>query len=784
MTKIDHKISIPGYRIIRKIGEGGMSVVYLAHQESLKRDVALKVMRPIITDEENVVRRFEQEAEIIAKLYHPNIVNIYEVGHVDDEVLFYSMPYLQHGDLTTFAYQNDDELKVMLAGICDGLSYAHTQGVVHRDIKPENILFDQFGNVQIADFGIALSTGRRRFTKDSRIVGSVYYMSPEQAQSKHVDARSDIYGLGAILYEILTGDPVFDEDSDLSLMMAHVSNPIPQLPEELSHWQFIIDRCLAKSPNQRFQNMESLKQAVLSIGAKPPVATWKLKMAAFTAVALLTVLGTWYWHTIRQEPETKLLPKTQTTVTKELDDAEVIDSELEQMPAVSDEQAPTELVVDETPIKPAKINQLSAEEVAQLLKNAKRNIAKKQLTIPADENALDQVLKLLDNIPDHAEGLGLLSEVMASYYDLLYQAVNKNDLIQAQQFADSVSEVRHKTILVDESLLAQLEQNTELERSLLLGAVVEKVNAAKRSINLEKAQQLIALVDQVVPGQDLVNELLGSIETVLKTGRILNDAGYIKSVVIAPQINSKKGLVSYGLAVSQSEITWAQYDSYVRATNQSLKRCKSHTSSNLIFSQRNYTKPGFKVSKHMPVVCVTWQQASEYAQWLSEQTGHHYRLPTAREWRHVYRMSEQKVSCGSANLAGQEFPLKEADKRSDYRTDRRQDNRDDKQQDQNAEKSLYNCDDGTVYVATIDRFKKNKLGIIGLAGNVSEWLSGCEKLGKFKAIFNKDDLCDSNPIIGRSWLSGPDHDGGIQSIDFDDAWTHIGFRLIRDLRKE
>ncbi|VAW37941.1 Serine/threonine protein kinase PrkC, regulator of stationary phase, partial [hydrothermal vent metagenome] len=171
MTKIDHKINIPGYRIIRKIGEGGMSVVYLAFQQSLKREVALKAMRPIITDEESVIRRFEQEAEIIAKLYHPNIVNIYEVGHVDEDVLFYSMPYLQHGDLTSVAYQNDDELKQMLAGICDGLAYAHTQGVVHRDIKPENILFDQFGNVQIADFGIALSTGSRRFTKDSKVLG-------------------------------------------------------------------------------------------------------------------------------------------------------------------------------------------------------------------------------------------------------------------------------------------------------------------------------------------------------------------------------------------------------------------------------------------------------------------------------------------------------------------------------------------------------------------------------------------------------------------------------------
>ncbi len=746
MTKNDHKINIPGYRIIRKIGEGGMSVVYLAFQESLKREVALKVMRPIITDEENVVRRFEQEAEIIAKLYHPNIVNIYEVGHVDDEVLFYSMPYLQHGDLTSVAYQNDDELKQLIAGICDGLAYAHTQGVVHRDIKPENILFDQFGNVQIADFGIALSTGRRRFTKDSKIVGSVYYMSPEQAQSKHVDKRSDVYGLGAILYELLTGDPVFEEESDLSMMMAHLSNPVPKLPDELAHWQNVIDKCLAKSPSQRYQDMDSLKQAVLAVNAKHDSPKQRIAVMLATMALFLTLVVVVFW----------LIKPTQTSQQVDLNQSieQADDSLIQPTTETRPQNSPPTVAKTQTVV----VNQLSDSEVSELLRKAKNNIAQKQLTTPLDNNALDQILLLLKNIPDHQAGLNLLSDVMAGYYQLLYQAVQKSNLTSAETLAESVSEVRHRTILVDEALLLQLEENTDLERSLLLGEVVAQVAAAKKSLNHQQAQQLITLLDQVIPGQELVDDLLDSISTMLKPGQILIDNQGVKTVVITPQFN--KSTLNYGLAVTQSEITFAQYDRFVRATDHQLQRCKSKLKANLIFSQRNYTKPGFKVTNDMPVVCVTWHDANQFANWLSQKTGLSYRLPSAREWNHINKLSQQPFKCGSANLAGQEFP------------------------DKSLGSSWVNCDDGSPYIAPINRYPKDNLGLSGMAGNVSEWLAGCEKLGKFKAIFHSDDLCDNNPVVGRSWLSGSDDKGAVHKVDFDQAWTHIGFRLIRDLRKE
>jgi len=161
-------------------------------------------------------------------------------------------------------------------------------------------------------------------------------------------------------------------------------------------------------------------------------------------------------------------------------------------------------------------------------------------------------------------------------------------------------------------------------------------------------------------------------------------------------------------------------------------------------------------------LCVSWPDANQYALWLSEQTGHKYRLPTAREWRHLRALSQPNAACGAANLAGQELQAKWQDKAKDT--------------------PLQACDDGIMYVAQKAQFGKDGVGLYGLCGNVSEWLSGCEALGKFKAIFSPDDQCDSNPVIGHSWLSGPEDDGAVKAVDFDEAWTHIGFRLIRDLR--
>lgn len=741
MTSSHHSIQIPGYRIIRQIGEGGMSVVYLAFQESLKREVALKIMRPVITDEVNVVKRFKQEAEIIAKLYHPNIVSIYDVGSVDEQTLFYAMPYLQHGDLTGFAYHNDEELIKVMSGLCQGFAYAHAQGVVHRDIKPENILFDQFGNVKIADFGIALSSGKRRFTKDQRILGSIHYLSPEQARSKHVDARSDIYGLGAILYEVLTGEPVFDAPDDLGIMMAHVESPVPRLPKKVAHWQPIIDRCLAKSPNQRFQSMPELQKAIEQLTPQlkqGPVRRLKAWPYLLVSVLLLGIMAAgWLWSN-RDVLVTKPVQQSTEQVVKTTDQPDFVRGQ------------PTSVA---EPTESEHEHKLSPKTVQALLAGAKQNIQNKQLTTPEDNNALDKLLQVLADQSGHSEARDLLSGINDGYFELAYQAVLKRQYNLAEQFAEALTTVRHKVALVDESLLHYLDSHSEMTVSLLLGSLSEQVNRAVNNNNRPLVTRLIGLTDVFVPGHRLVDEFNELLAKMPERGEVLKDQMGIQAVLITPQAG---GSIGYGFYVTATEITRAQYRQFSQATERPLQKCNSLLKSNLIFSGRNLDKVGFPYSDNMPAVCVTWQDAKDYAEWLSAQSGHSYRLLKPKEWQLLNRQADTAKRCGQANLAGLEFP------------------------DKNDGVTYYDCDDGYPHLASVRAFGSSDSGLYGINGNAAEWLDGCEEPGKLKSLFKPDKPCGKNPVAGLSWLSDQQANGDIRWIDYGDAYTHIGFRLVRE----
>lgn len=748
----DHiNIKIPGYRIIRQIGEGGMSVVYLAFQESLKREVALKIMRPVVVDEGNVVKRFKQEAEIIAKLYHPNIVSIYDVGSLDDQILYYSMPYLQHGDLTGFAYHNDEELIRVLISLCQGFAYAHAQGVVHRDIKPENILFDQFGNVKIADFGIALSAGNRRFTKDQRIVGSIHYLSPEQARSKHVDARSDIYGLGAILYEVLTGSPVFDEGDDLAIMMAHVEKAVPRLPKKVSHWQPIIDKCLAKSPNQRFQSMQSLQDAIESLS--PQVAlgpirrlqAWPYLLAS--GVFMLFVVGLVGWlngsFISLNDPSSQhsTIPTAETIGTSDFVTTSSLNAEKgDDLVSLSDSNTMLELPEP----------QLSDSETEGLLVAAKSNIERKQLTTPASDNALDKLLTILKDQPNHLAAKTMLSEISDGYFELVYQSVLNHKISQAEGYAESVATVRHKVALVNEQLLKYLTDHSEMTVSLLLGTLAEQVRNAVANYNQNLGSRLIQLTDLLMPNHPIVAELYSELEQLPSGGQIKVDSMGIASVLVIPPVAAD---IKYGFYVTATEITYGQYQAFVKATNRSPEKCKSQLKTNLIFSQRTLENPGFAVSDEMPVICVSWQDAQDYSKWLNGQTGLDYRLLSADHWR-IIATPGKALTCGRQNLAGLEFGAQETDK------------------------SLYPCDDGFPRLAPVKAFSASGNKLYGVQGNVKEWLSGCEDLGKIKGFFKPAQKCGSNPAAGLSWLSTLDDKSEIEQINNGEAWTHIGFRLM------
>jgi len=198
---------IPGYRITRIIGHGGMSTVYLGAQLSLSRDVAIKVMRADVLADEISRRRFENEARTIARLEHPHIVSIYEVGRTSEGQPWYSMPYLGCGHLGQRDLTHDHtRIRQILEALLSALAFAHARGVIHRDVKAENVLFDESERPLLADFGIALRRGHgTRVTLTGLAIGSTAYMAPEQARGQQVDPRSDLYSVGVLAWEMLTG---------------------------------------------------------------------------------------------------------------------------------------------------------------------------------------------------------------------------------------------------------------------------------------------------------------------------------------------------------------------------------------------------------------------------------------------------------------------------------------------------------------------------------------------------------------------------------------------------
>lgn len=283
-------ISIPGYEIERELGVGGMARVYLAIQSSLERRVALKVMAPALAADASFSKRFLREARTIASLTHPHIVAVYEVGVTNDHLHYFSMQYLPGGDFAQRMRKGVEQTEVVrvLCGIAKALGFAHQQGVVHRDVTPGNIMFDAADTPQLTDFGIARAlSGSTRITSTGVSIGTSNYMSPEQARGGEVDARSDLYSLGVLTFEALTGRPPYQGPDGFAVAYAHVFEPIPRLPAALQHWQAFIDQALAKDPAHRFASADELIAAMQEVrSASESTALQLLPVAAESLPAL------------------------------------------------------------------------------------------------------------------------------------------------------------------------------------------------------------------------------------------------------------------------------------------------------------------------------------------------------------------------------------------------------------------------------------------------------------------------------------------------------------------
>jgi hypothetical protein len=251
-------VQVPGFKVLRKVGEGGMATVYLAMQESLDREVALKVMAPVLAANEAFCEQFMKEGRIAAKLTHPHLMTVHDIGE-ENGVYYLASEYLPAGTLRDrMDGISIAEVLEIARDVAAGLAYAHANGFVHRDVKPGNIMFRSDGTAVLADFGIAkamnATTGQ---TMTGTAIGTPDYMSPEQAQANPVDGRSDLYSLGAVLFECLAGHKAYRAGDPYTVALMHVIEPVPKLPDNVAWLQPLIEGLMAKKPDDRFTNGET-----------------------------------------------------------------------------------------------------------------------------------------------------------------------------------------------------------------------------------------------------------------------------------------------------------------------------------------------------------------------------------------------------------------------------------------------------------------------------------------------------------------------------------------------
>ena len=280
-----HEVEISGYRMLEKIGSGGMATVYLAERTSDHLRLVMKIMNERLTEESEFLKRFIQEYGLVSRINCPQVVRIYDQG-VTDQHVYIAMEHFGDGDLRARIRNGLDanEALDILENIARGLSAVHAHGIVHRDLKPDNVMFRSGGTLAIVDFGIATKQlGGVDLTDQGDVLGTPHYLSPEQARGRPLDGRSDLYSLGIVFFEMLTGRRPFRAKDAVGLAQKHVNQPLPRLPSEMARYQELMDCLTAKRVEDRFATAGELiayvqaskvaLQGAVQLGARAAAAT-------------------------------------------------------------------------------------------------------------------------------------------------------------------------------------------------------------------------------------------------------------------------------------------------------------------------------------------------------------------------------------------------------------------------------------------------------------------------------------------------------------------------------
>jgi len=589
---------IAGYRLLRVINHGGMSTVYLARQHALSRDVAIKVMSPQALGDEVVRRRFENEVRTIARLEHPHVVRIHEVGRTDDGLPYYAMPFMARGHLGQRDYSKSESRAVAVAEtLLSVLEYAHARGVVHRDVKAENVLFDDAERPLLADFGIALRRdwGGARMTGMGLAVGSTAYMAPEQARGEMVDGRADLYSLGVLLWEMLTGHLPYEAGDALSMAVMHAQDPIPKLPEHLHHWQRFMNRALAKAPAQRFQDAAQMRAGMAAVAHRSmwpqlrdrlerlgPLQRWAKPIWAVGAMLALVGVGLLLANTPSGRNSFFRVQGTSAPAAAQVD--------------------PTEAMLQPLPELPMR----------NAIDTARKHIAQRQLTTPADANAYTSVLEAWHADSAHPEVLAVIGELTDALGEELARAVREGNDQRARDLFAQATSLGQQTGNADSDAQRRLHEKAAT-------ALKTRFERAAGRYDRDDAQRVVQLANDFGLPASLSAQFVQQAKAMPRSGQSLPGGSVLR------ETNSGT------FAISRRPVSRSDYARFVRASGRASTLCRERASVLRVIAPRDWRSPGFSQGEGEPVVCVSLDDAEAYAAWYSRQTGHRYRLPSAKE---------------------------------------------------------------------------------------------------------------------------------------------------------
>ncbi|HET6906767.1 MAG TPA: SUMF1/EgtB/PvdO family nonheme iron enzyme [Rhodanobacteraceae bacterium] len=772
------EFEVPGHRLVRPLGRGGMATVYLAIQSSLGRPVAVKILQAA-TDE--TITRFEQEARTIARLQHPHIVAIYEVGRTSDGQLYYTMPYLPNGDLSKVDLRDSpSRIAAVIRALAGALGHAHKQGIVHRDVKPENVLFDQHRRALLTDFGIARASDSLRVTREGATMGSSGYMSPEQARGQDIDGRSDLYSLGVVCYELLTGDLPFRGADALSTAIAHIEQPVPRLPPLKRAWQPFVDKALAKSPEARFQNAEEMIAALDAVDgrhtsprpvvpAAPPRSKFqwpefklpRIRLPALSGFrppriklpsprivrrygpALLMLLAliavsaaalSWRSHARR----TAAVPSAQATLASAAHASSPVSQQVaatqpvaSPAPATSADASQPAIAV---PVEPSSVDSAQAAHVSALLAQADALFSRDRLTVPKEDSAVARYREVLQLEPDNRNARTGIGRIMAVLQRDVLNAWRRGDTGHVQPLVTKLDGLVPFSDPVSQK--SWHDARVQLAHSVgdaMAGAARSK-DGAKVAALRPLAGSLPAIYPEGFDPQSLDQTPVPP--SALHAGSMLHDDGG-PTLVYVPADGKADAF-----AIGRTEVTRSEYAQFARETHRPAASCVEAFHPFSRWRGLKWNDPGFPQTGDHPAVCVSWSDAAAYAAWLSRRTGEPYRLPTESEWLRTARGVPAGSPCARGNV-------------------------DDATRQTKLDNDRFACSDGAAETAPVGRYAPSGVGAYDMYGNVSEWLDGGSAGERvFRGLSWRDG--SHQTVLGRKGTAGSDI-----------GYTSIGFRVVR-----